>query len=404
MLRSHAQRVSGLLKNDEKRAEVKGKAGRDVGTELQTRSGKGLMEKKVRLMESKRLRPSPSRADFEKLSAVGAGYASGPYPKNICCVVEAQRMVQPDGWSSRSSSARVRREQMSAPATASGRSDGLENEGIRQKRSINRSPFHSRVDKIGFQSRVISQPRCRAKLHGIFKQAQRQISDGRFFLLVGGYDQLVGNQIARLSSCGVVILSEFLSPNFDLNSSTVRNVLHGWIAHGDVAVVLLTQPLTSSTAACLLKTCHQANVVSFHAELIHNTVSQSFEHWVNSAFGFQREPVDMCAFGLPFRKRFIMFSVNVPVHLKLARLCNIFGNVCSFSGKAHQQLGPSLKVVSSIELTEFDMRYLLLVHLFTRFMRRTVGQTSNVGWAESWPGAQMGWTWVAVRGIRAESS
>ena len=38
-----------------------------------------------------------------------------------------------------------------------------------------------------------------------------------FFLLVGGYDQRVGNQFERLSSCGLVILSEFLSPNFDLN-------------------------------------------------------------------------------------------------------------------------------------------------------------------------------------------
>ena len=55
---------------------------------------------------------------------------------------------------------------------------------------------------------MISQPRCRAKLHGIFKQAQRQSIDGRFLLLVGGYDRLVGNQIARLSSCGVVILRE----------------------------------------------------------------------------------------------------------------------------------------------------------------------------------------------------
>ena len=49
----------------------------------------------------------------------------------------------------------------SAPLTASGRGDGLENEGIRQQRSINRSPFNSRVDKIGLQSRMISQPRCR---------------------------------------------------------------------------------------------------------------------------------------------------------------------------------------------------------------------------------------------------
>ena len=94
-----------------------------------------------------------------------------------------------------------------------------------------------------------------------------------FSLLVGGYDELVGDQIARLSSCGVVMLSVFLSPTYDLNSSTVRNVLRGWIAHGDVAAVWLTQPLTSSTAACLLQTCHQANVVGFYVELIHNTVS-----------------------------------------------------------------------------------------------------------------------------------
>ena len=101
---------------------------------------------------------------------------------------------------------------------------------------------------------MISQPRCRAKFHGIFKQAQRQSRDGRRFFLVGGYEQLVGNQIARLSACGVVIVSEFLSPNFDLNSSTVRNVLRRWIAHGDAAAVWLTQPSTSSSAACLLKT------------------------------------------------------------------------------------------------------------------------------------------------------
>ena len=287
----HARRVSGLLKNDEKRAEVIGKAGRDGGKELQTRSGKGLNDgKQVRRMESERLRPSPSREDFEKFSAVGAGYASGPCPKKICCsrndgdggvgrrkvcgvaccplrnVVEALRMVQPDGWASRSSSARVRREQVSAPTTASGTSDGFENEGIRQTRPMNRPPFNSRVDKIGLQSRVISQPRCRAKLHGIFKQAQHQSRDGRCFLLVGGYDQLVGNQIARLSSRGVVILSEFLSPNVDLNSSTVRNVLRGWIAHGDATAVWLTQPSTSSSDACRCKACHQANVVGFYAD------------------------------------------------------------------------------------------------------------------------------------------
>ena len=30
----------------------------------------------------------------------------------------------------------------------------------------------------------------------------------------------------------MVILSELLSTDFELNSSTVRNVLRGWIAHG----------------------------------------------------------------------------------------------------------------------------------------------------------------------------
>ena len=190
------------------------------------------------------------------------------------------------------------------------------------------------------QFRLISQPRYRAKLHGIFKQAQRQSRDDRFCLLVGGYDQLVGNQIARLSSCEMVILSEFLSPNFDLNSSTVRNVLRGWIAHGDAAPVWLTQPLTSSTAACLLKTCHQANVVNFfYTEPIHITVSQSFEHCVSNALGFQQVPVVMCTFDPPFSERFMLFSVNVPVHLKLARRSNNFGHGCSFSGRAHRQIG-----------------------------------------------------------------
>ena len=47
---------------------------------------------------------------------------------------------------------------------------------------------------------------------------------------------------------------------------------------------------------CLLKTCHQANVVGFYAELVNNTVRQSFEHRVGKAFGFQQVPVDMCAF------------------------------------------------------------------------------------------------------------
>ena len=91
----------------------------------------------------------------------------------------------------------------------------------------------ARVDKTGLQSCMIPESRCRAKLHGIFKQAQRRSKDGRFFLLLGRSDQLIGSQVARLSSLEIVILSEVLSPGFDLNSSIVRNVLRGWIAHGD---------------------------------------------------------------------------------------------------------------------------------------------------------------------------
>ena len=110
---------------------------------------------------------------------------------------------------------------------------------------------------------MISETRCRAKL---FKHAQRQSRDGRFFLLLGGSDQLVGSQITRLSSLGVVILSEVLSHGFDLNSPVVRNLLRGWIARSDTAAVWMTQPLALSTASCLLETCQQANVAGFFAE------------------------------------------------------------------------------------------------------------------------------------------
>ena len=65
---------------------------------------------------------------------------------------------------------------------------------------------------------------------------------------------------------------------------------------------------------------------------------------------------------------------------------------------------PDLKINSSIDLIEFDMLSLLLVHLFTPFMVKTVGQNSNAGWTESRSGAQMGWTWNAVHGICAESN
>ena len=72
-----------------------------------------------------------------------------------------------------------------------------------------------------------------------------------FSCFLGGSDQLVGRQIARLSSLEVVMLSEVLSPGFDLNSAIVRNVLRSWIALGDVAVLWITQPLALSTASVL---------------------------------------------------------------------------------------------------------------------------------------------------------
>ena len=90
VLGSHAQRVSGLLKNDETRAEVIGKTGRDGGKESKTRHGKGLYDgKQGRRIESERARPSPARAVFEKFSA-SARSASGLY-------LESARCSHPDG-------------------------------------------------------------------------------------------------------------------------------------------------------------------------------------------------------------------------------------------------------------------------------------------------------------------
>ena len=116
---------------------------------------------------------------------------------------------------------------------------------------------------------------------------------------------------------------------FDLNSSLVRNVLRGWNAHGDIAAVWMTQPLTSFTAACLPKACHQAKVVGLFAELSSDTPRQSLVHWATNNCVFQLV-LDLCAFGLPFKKRFTLFSVNVPVYLQLARRCDDSGHVCSF--------------------------------------------------------------------------
>ena len=126
----------------------------------------------------------------------------------------------------------------------------------RSEKSVRRYEKHSRLlTKLSDATRKYGQPvmsrmsrlLCDAMLHSIFKHAQRQSRDGWFFLRLGGSDQLVGSQIARLSSLGVVILSEVLSPGFDLNSPIVRNVLRGWIACGGIAAVWMTQPLALST-------------------------------------------------------------------------------------------------------------------------------------------------------------
>ena len=170
----------------------------------------------------------------------------------------------------------------------------------------------------------ISESRCHAKLHGIIKHAQRQSRDGQFLLPLGGSDQLVGNQIARLSSLGIVVLSGVLSPEFDLNSSIVRNVLRGWVSHGDIAAEWMTQPADLSTVSCLLEACQQANVVGFYAELHSDTARRSFVHCDSKNLALQQVPVDLCAFGFPFKKRLTLFSVSVPVHLKLARQCDSF--------------------------------------------------------------------------------
>ena len=156
-------------------------------------------------------------------------------------------------------------------------------------------PSPASVDQTGSQPRM-SESRCRAKLHGIFKQAQRHSRDGRFFLLVGGPARLVSSQIARLSSFGIVVLSGALSPDFDLNSSTVCNVLRGWITHGNIAAVWMTQPFVS----CLLEVCQQEAIAGVYADL-HNDKARHL-HAASKNLALRQVPVDLCAFGFPFKK------------------------------------------------------------------------------------------------------
>ena len=187
-----------------------------------------------------------------------------------------------------------------------------------------------------------------------------------------------------MKSCG---------PVFDLNSSTVRNVLRGWIAHGDIAAVWMTQPLASSTASCLLETCLQANVVGFFAELNSNTTRQSFVHCANSGSVFSASTAGHVCFWLHRSGNVVRCSLS-PLWYTCSWLdvVTILETSALFLAKRIGSWDPVLKVISSIELTESDMHLLSLVHLLTRSMPRIVGQTSNAGWVESRPGAQMGWS------------
>ena len=94
----------------------------------------------------------PARAVSEKFWRLAPGVNDGKLVVSLVVhygnVVGAQQMVQPDGWSNRSSAVRVRREQTSAPPIASERGDAFKDDGIRQRRSINRSPSNSRVDRL----------------------------------------------------------------------------------------------------------------------------------------------------------------------------------------------------------------------------------------------------------------
>ena len=139
-----------------------------------------------------------------------------------------------------------------------------------------------------------------------------------------------------------------LLPGFDLNSSIVRSVLRGWITHGDIAAVWVTQPLALSTVSCLLEACQQANVVGLYAELHSDTARRSFVHCASKSLAFRQVPVDLCAFGFPLRKRLTLFS---------ARRCDNFVPSAPF-------LGNRIKAgrdISSIELNVFDIRPLFVL-------------------------------------------
>ena len=138
-----------------------------------------------------------------------------------------------------------------------------------------------------------------------------------------------------------------------LNSPIVRDVLRGWIAHGDIAAEWMIQPLTLSTAACLLKAGNQANVVGFYSVLNSDTPRQSLGHWATNNFVFQQVPVDLCAFGLPFKKRFTLFSVSVPVHLQLADAVITLVTSAPVLAKRIGSWDPVFQLVFNTDRTEF---------------------------------------------------
>ena len=120
-----------------------------------------------------------------------------------------------------------------------------------------------------------------------------------------------------------------------------------------------------------------------YAELSSVTPRQSLLHWATNNFVFQQVPVDLVRLGLTVQEHAVTTLVTS----------------APFLAKRIDSWDPGLKINFSTDRTEFGMLYLWLVHWFTHSMPRTVGQTSNAGWVESRLGAQMWWTWVAVRGF-----
>ena len=157
MLRSHAQRVFDLLKNDKGRAEAVGKVGRDGGgnagittpSRLLARSGRWHNDSTQ--VSSGRIKASqifPVPCGLQRvIDGWRRGCPGGPLPMGSCC--SRNDGGGNGGWSC-ATGRWVRslvlgknqgREHLGAPPTSSGRSGGFENGGVRRKRSVNRSSF-----------------------------------------------------------------------------------------------------------------------------------------------------------------------------------------------------------------------------------------------------------------------